>query len=317
MISQTYNREVLDRLEEKKQAALKKNNIIRLCAAALIIVLTLTAYSMGSGGEGIVFAAFALFLSVPIVSGIARHFTDKGRKALAAEFKQEIVRGELERVFDAVSYEPDKRFSNDMVYGLHVFMHTDKISGEDLFHARWNGTAFAHCDLRTYHRVETRDSDGKKDHHYTVCFNGTVFQFERSLPYPARVLLRTEGFQDIRGTTEFKLFDLLRGRGATDKIVTDSAAFNQQYDLVSDDPAAALSLFTPGRMEALMQLDQALNTKFALLFQGNHMYAFLSGWGRFEIKVKKKLDFEEAAITVARQADELQHIVDLLLKLEL
>ena len=268
------NQVLLQQLERQRRRVLLKKRITTIIAAAIVAWLTYSAFSFGyrfavDGQEmliGLMFGVIVLVFTSVMAYVTIKVATGSGRNKISSVFKDKIVRQVLANVFEDVVYEPGGRFSDEEVRGLKMVRGVDRITGNDLIHAKRGGVPFSQCDLRIEERVKVEDADGKTRTEMQERFSGTLVRIQRPQPYPARVVLCTDKMQYINSIQKpFPLSALFGGKTDSNEVVTESAAFNRRYDLASEDQIAARVLFTPHRMEAFMALDKALKKEYGQL----------------------------------------------------
>ena len=209
----------------------------------------------------------AAFIAASVSAGACfwRAAILKGR--YSASFKENVVKSELSKVFDNLRYEPKGAFDAASIRRLGFFSHADAIEGNDLITAEYKGIRFSQCDLgvEEEYTVTEEDSDGSThtETRYRGVFRGRAMRFDAA--------------EEFKGTTRVIQRDFEGAKaGAWEKVETELAEFNENFQVFASSGVEALETLKPQVIEGIFWLARAVSAPVALFFRGREMYAFLN-----------------------------------------
>ncbi len=206
-------------------------------------------------------------------------------------FKEKFVTVELAKVFADLKYLPGERFSNSELDDLGLFKSLDRVSGNDLIEAEYKGRHFRQCDLQVEEKyiVEVKDSEGetREEERYRYLFRGRAMRFDFADEFASDVRLCRKNFSGT-STLSAKIWQ---------KVETELVAFNDDFNIVTRDPLAALTILTPQMIEGIFYLDKSVNAPMALYFKGWSLYVFIAiSREAFDVSSHKTLLEEQALV---------------------
>jgi hypothetical protein len=151
----------------------------------------------------------------------------------------------------------------------------------------------------------TTDSDG--DEHRETVFKGQWLICGLGKKLPATVRIREK--LERQGVAK-RLF----GDRANEKsdIVTDNAAFNQQFQIQTDDPHTAFYVLTPHFMEFIVAADMQAHARTYLCFSDDSVQiAIHNGYDSFEIG-KNSAEIKDIPVLRQRIQREIGYITSIL-----
>lgn len=230
---------------------------------AVFPVILLVALSLGMGPEESLICA-------GLCGGVILYGSYRLKSRYGRDFKEKVVRAELEKVFDNLSFQPDggfweggQRFSDLLPPG--------RIYCNDLITARYHGRDFSQCDIRIQDGssgvTSTGDSrEGRREVPADV-FQGRVMRFaiEPSVSGPVLVVRR-----------DFSAARVLSDPGRWQRVETELAAFEERFEVFAHDPLDAMRIMTPQMIEGIYFLDQKLYVPLAFHFENGEMFVFMA-----------------------------------------
>ena len=259
---------------------------LRILGVILAPVAFGAALYLGAGGQLSVTVAFvcagACFVWAAVVTG-----------RYNANFKENIVKAELSKVFDNLRYEPNGTLSAASIRGLGFFTHDDVIKGNDLIEAEYKGIRFSQCDLNVQemYTVEVYDKDDdetRTETRYNEVFRGRamLFGFAEKCGGPVQVIKRN--FDEAKATSS---------RADWQLVETELSEFNEHFEVFARDPLDAMTVLTPQMIEGIFHLHKTLDVPMAFYFAENTMTAFIAmNRDAFDVSVKRTLLEERKAL---------------------
>jgi hypothetical protein len=165
---------------------------------------------------------------------------------------------------------------------------------EDLLSGRHRGTGYRMVEARLRRR-----SGGKRRSSTTV-FKGLLCSLSVPVAFKCRVLLVGEPFGGMGGKLGNRVADFLRDKFTEmSPVPLDHGAFEDRFQVYSDDPAAARQLLQPGLLDSLLAIADdagrdAVNCGF---LEGRFVIAIPQAKDLFEIgRLTRSLDYAEEDI---------------------
>ena len=187
-----------------------------------------------------------------------------------ATFKKNIVKAELSKAFDNLTYEPQGKFDQESIRNLQFFSSFDGITGNDLIVADYNGLHFAQCDMGVSERytvtVQGSDGETRTEERWRDVFKGRAMRFDFADAFRGRVQVVSK---DFNGAS-------VKSRGEWQAVETELAEFGEYFEVYAPDPLDAMAVLTPQMIEGIFYLKKALNVPTALYFTGNAMFVFMA-----------------------------------------
>jgi hypothetical protein len=203
-----------------------------------------------------------------------------------ADFKGNIVKAELSKVFDNLQYEPLGRFDNASIRDLDFFKKYDAVDGNDLITANYKGIRFAQCDLKVSERhvlmttTDDYDNTTKKTYREDI-FKGRAMRFDFADKFRGRVQVVAKDFDAAK---------VKSSRGGWQTVETEFAEFGKHFDVFAVDPLDAMAVLTPQMIEGIFYLREALDVATAFYFTENTMVVFMdTNREAFDVSGKRTL----------------------------
>ncbi len=204
-----------------------------------------------------------------ICGAAALYCSHRLKSRYSLDFKEKLVRTELEKVFDNLSYKPEGDIRNTALLSSAILAPFSTIHCNDLIAASFHGTGFMQCDICIQDREEavTTGEDGIQQSREIVTdvFKGRLMRFEadKSARGPVQVM-----------RYDFSADSLLRKQWQ--RVETELAAFEDRFRVYAEDPLDAMRIMTPQMIEAIYYLDQKLDVPLLFHFENGEMLVFIA-----------------------------------------
>ena len=184
----------------------------------------------------------------------------------------------------------------------------NRSSLEDLFAGSYRDTAFRMVEAK----LKRRRRRGRGGSSSRTVFKGLLFDIAVPAPFSCRILLTGD-----KGGLVNRIEGFFRDKfGGREPVVFDHPAFEERYQVFSDDPAAARALMAPALLDSLVALAQSADRKAltAGFAEGRFLLALPHRRDLFEIgKLHRSLDhLEEDVTSLLREITLAHRIVDYL-----
>ncbi len=209
----------------------------------------------------------AALILAGICGAAALYISQRLKSRYSTDFKEKLVRTELAKVFDNLSYKPEGDHTALLSQGLLASFST--IRCNDLITASYHGTDFMQCDIRIQDREEsvTTGEDGMQQSREIVTdvFQGRLMRFkaDASARGPVQVM-----------RYDFSADSLLQKQWQ--RVETELAAFEERFRVYAQDPLDAMRIMTPQMIEAIYYLDQKLDVPLLFHFENGEMLVFIA-----------------------------------------
>jgi hypothetical protein len=199
------------------------------------------------------------------------------KKRYNANFKENVVKAELSKVFGNFRYVPNGRFDTAFLQGLDFFKSLDVVGGNDLITADYKGIRFAQCDLgvEEMYRVtvevddgaEDRDDRTREEERYRDVFRGRAMRFDFADKFRGKVQVVGRDFDGAKVKSSRREWQIVE---------TELAEFQDYFEVFALDPLDAMAVLTPQMIEGIFYLVKALGVPMAFYFAGNTMVVFIA-----------------------------------------
>lgn len=289
-----------------------------LLAPALMLIGILEAVNSESIGLIEIIIAIALLVCSYLLSKI-RVKLEKTLKNFIGEY---ITKDVLAEKLDIEKYEPTGMSDRQSIKASGIMPGYDRIEGSDYIKAAYKGQEIIYCDIKMEQERTTRDDDGHESTTYVVVFQGPFVQIPLGKKLNGHVkILERRNKRKKRGILS-DLFD-----SAVDKmgikrdtvVELENEAFNNQFEVKTDDEEFAFYILTPQFMENIIKADEYAAGYTNISFKDETAYiAINNGKDAFEIKktMYNKKRLEDARAKMRRDMDIILSIIDEVLEKE-
>ena len=286
----------------------KRSFIIAAVCLALAVVLPL---------GGIIIAAVPAVIAAVIFANLG---WSAGREMKQAA-KSSVVRDALAEVFEGIAYNPngcidEKRVKDtglidewDESLGIHVdFDYT----GNDHVIGKYKGREIEMCDAKVDKvtmEIE-KDDEGKETERKNreTLFKGIWMICKLAKPLPAALRIREKADRAV--LSPLKKIAGKRVPAKSD-VETENHAFNEQFQILTNDAHNAFYVLTPHFMEHILSADNKAAGRTMLCFSGDQVHIAIHN-GRDFFEIKNGSDTKDIAALKLRIQGEIKYLTGIL-----
>jgi hypothetical protein len=212
-------------------------------------------------------------------------------------FKVNVVRDALAEVVEGCVYKSKMSISQQRIEATGLFEGWNRFSGEDYIRGTHQGHDIEFSDIHLENEYTEGTGKNKRTVRVTV-FQGPWLTCRLREKLPANVVLREGG-----------------GKG---NVETESVAFNEKYQIVTDDPHTMFRVLTPHFMEYVVAADEELEARTFFCFAGDRVHiAVFNKHNAFEIPASSKAgNLDAAREQVKKEMRAITGILDVVLRNE-
>jgi hypothetical protein len=217
------------------------------------------------------------YIALAVASVVTFIFQAKAsglKKRYNTNFKENMVKAELAKAFDNLSFEPEGKFEADSIFKLKFFRDTEDeltFSGNDLITADYQGLPFAQCDMqmKEWYTVTVRDKDGdtRTEQRSRSVFKGRGMRFDFAEAFRGRVQVVSKDFTGA---------SVKETHNDWQTVETELAEFGEHFEVYALDQLDAMAVLTPQMIEGIFYLRKALNVPISLYFTDKSMFVFMA-----------------------------------------
>lgn len=294
------------------------NLLIFIMYIAIPFVFLMTFYEMSMGRNFVPCLIIAVAVCV-IIGPLAKKLksVERERKRFIGDY---IVRPILTEKIDVKEYSPNSFVSKNIINNSHILPGYDEISGSDFVKGTYRGVEILFSDLTLVMVDRERDRNGRRRTTRTVVFKGHFFRITlgKELNGYVRIMERKnprkKGFlSDLLNSTA----ELMGMKANT--VEVESEAFNNQFEIRTNDDELAFYILTPHFMENVVKADELADGYTNIAFEGNHVDMSLNNHqDSFEItkSVSKVEDLRRCRAIMKKDLDIMLAIADEILAKE-
>lgn len=301
-------------LEQRIGALKKKRNLKLILAAVCLAIAVASLFEL----------VFLVFIPAGISALILAFMGLSDGRKLKQMAKSHIVEEALAEVLEGCVYNPGGRIDGASVRDAGLIDEWDEdrdsfdtemrfdYTGNDHITGKYQGCEIELCDAKVT-KVTKRteeDDDGKETEREdsSTVFRGLwmICKLEKPLPATVRVRERAE-------RTPFSPLKKIAGERVRAKsdVETENQTFNEQFQILTNDPHSAFYVLTPHFMEHILSADKKAAGRTMLCFSGSRVHiAVHTGKDSFEIK--KSSDSADLPALKQRIQGEVQYITGIL-----
>ena len=208
-----------------------------------------------------------------ICGAAALYCSHRLKSRYSLDFKEKLVRTELEKVFDNLSYKPEADIRNTPLLSQGILAPFSTVRCNDLIAASYHGIDFMQCDIRIQDTEEavTTGEDGNE--------TGTCERREILTDVFCGRLMRFAQGSAARGPVQVMRYDFSADsllQKQWQRVETELAAFEERFRVCAEDPLDAMRIMTPQMIEAIYYLDQKLDVPLLFHFENGEMLVFIA-----------------------------------------
>lgn len=238
------------------------------------------------------------FLGTVLTIRVIKRWRGQSRDAKAA-YDEKIMAKAVQEMMPGANMEPDGCLDGMDLYLHGVVPDFDDFRGSYLIRYAKNGKSCAFSNLT----LTRREKDRNDNYYNKAVFVGQAYE----LHYKSQM----QGTVRIMTTTQMLGREILSGykkldKGLEEKIETENAVFNGQFDVYASDAHSAFYVVTPPVMERLLAM-KAKYGSFGLAVSGEKIeIALCSGYYLFEPPESYQ---EIETISVEKSKEEIQQML--------
>lgn len=250
----------------------------------------------GRTGKGIL--KFLICAAWVVCQLIINKIVAKVEKKLKYFIGENVVKEIISEKIDIEAYEANDRIATKSIKAAGITPHYDRISGSDYIKGTYRGQVIEYCDIKMEQEHETTDSNGRKSTHYTTVFKGPFMRILLGKELNGYIkILERKNKRKKAGFIEDLINSAINKKEK--KIELENEAFNNKFQVKTDNEELAFYILTPQFMENIMKADEYANGYTNISFiNGTANIAINNGKDAFEIKKtlysKKQLDNHRA-----------------------
>lgn len=274
------------KLHAKSRAALLAKIATGVSAAAGVVFLAAGLWPVG-----------VVFLLAAVACVVVNVYASRDMKRLVSD---NVVAQALGEVFDVELYVPDRYIGAETLRQARLIHNWNRSSGSDTVYGRYRGVTFVFSDVHLEDEETSTDSDGNTNTTTTTRFRGQWLMLEAKKALPHMVRLRERAQRRLTGSYKKTKSD----------VETENAAFNEKFEILTDDPHTAFYVLTPHFMEAIIAADERANARTYLCFDGQRVHIAVDN-GRDSFEVKRGADVKDIDRLRARIKGEIRYIMEI------
>ncbi|MBO4696528.1 MAG: DUF3137 domain-containing protein [Lachnospiraceae bacterium] len=206
-----------------------------------------------------------LFIGVIVaIVVVYKKKVSKNRKEYRAYYKDVFVKKMILQAIPDAVYEPNQGFERSMISGTGLMSMGNVYASEDYIRGTFNGVSFERADVV----IEDESTDSEGHTTTTTYLRGRWMVFESNKTFQGDLQIVQKGFNFANKRKG--LFTRKADRRHVFK--TEDELFNKEFQCLCQDEAEAFYLLTPGVMQGLMRLAQAMDGKIMVGFVDNRMH---------------------------------------------
>lgn len=308
--------EIIIRTIRKNQHIIKLLNLFTLCYFIMPIFVLWGFFDIvnSEGTKGILKLILVAICVVGLL--IISKIQTRIEKNLKCFIGKNIIKEIISEKIEVQAYEANNIISQKSIKAAGITPYYDRISGSDYIKGTYQGKIIEYCDIKMEQEHESTDDDGHTSTTWVTVFQGPFMRIPlgKELNGYIKILER----KSKRRKVGF-IADLINS--ALNKkemnIELENEAFNNKFQVKTDNEELAFYILTPQFMENIMKADEYANGYTNISFiNGAANIAISNGKDAFEIKktMYSKKRLEESRANMRRDLDNFLSIVDEILQ---
>lgn len=258
------------------------------------------------------FISSVAILICVIIMGIIQTKLEKNLKQFIGE---NIIKSIIAEKIEIQSYLPNHIISHELIEAAKITPSYDRITGSDYIKGTYKGQTIQYCDLKLEKEQESTDDDGNTSTHYCTVFQGPFLLLHLGRELNGYVKIYERQRKGRKAGIVSKLISAINKNETT--VELESEAFNNQFEVRTNNEELAFYILTPQFMENIVKADEFANGYTNISFiNGAANIASNNGRDAFEIRKtmfgQKQLD--ETRANMRRELNTLLCLVDEILK---
>ena len=255
----------IEELKELQAKIIKKNKTIKIIGIVIFITIIFLSSSVFASkepmliGMTIFFEAVFSFIIIGIIRTIA---SGKDIKSFSKEFKNIFVLRSLKNIFEDVTYNPEKGFSESFIRSVGMISTGDSYESNDYISGKYRNISFEQSDVHIQEEHESTDSEGNTTTTWVTIFEGRImiFDFNKQFKANVQVASRYFGANVLPWSKKFT------------KVNMEDMEFNKTFNVYAESEHDAFYILTPHFMEKLKNIKKTLNCGIMFCFVDNKLH---------------------------------------------
>ncbi|MGM9647980.1 MAG: DUF3137 domain-containing protein [Eubacteriales bacterium] len=246
------------------------------------------------------FIGFLLFVGGIVVFMIsAKCFVNPYKTA----YKEQLVRGVLAEQIDQLRFVPDDGISEETVRSTDMMQLGNRFYSNDLIEGVYHGVRFTQSDILIQHHT----SNGKTSH-TTTYLNGRWLVFDFNKRFSCDLQVRDREFAYAKQSGGW-----FSDRDKTEKLETESVAFNDTFEVYAENSAEAFYILTPHFMEALMRAKEGADGEVLFCNVDSKLHVAVNNErDSFEPSIWQPIDESDARRAILEDLNLITDLIDTL-----
>lgn len=285
-------------IQDKLNSMKKKRKYLFLCF--FIFLLSCMAIGIWTSIEqkngGYVSGSYVILILILFVlaaiSFILLYKIDRKRKKLISENISKALLGE---VFEVEKYTYDGYLAETTIKNMGFIGGWNKINGSDHVVGKYKGYDIEFSDVELIKVTHSRDSNGNSSSNETRVFRGPwiIMEHDRELTSDLRIREK-----------------ILFANKITSDIETENSAFNDKFQILTEDGHTAFLILTPNFMESITSVDKkGRGTTYMRFYDNKLCIAIYNDKDAFESSSRALGDM---SLLREEQRSEIKYITDIL-----
>jgi len=219
-------------------------------------------------------------------------------------YKGVFVEKSLQKIFDELTYEPEKGLNKNIIASTEMMDMGDRYSSNDYVKGKYKNINIEQADVHIEEERETRDKDGNRHTYWVTIFRGKWMIFDFNKKFKADIQLCQKGFHNSRINNWFK-------EDKFKKVQMEDEMFNNLFRIYAQNEHDAFYIITPSLMEKIKILVNNINGKLLFCFIDNKLHIGLeNGKDSFEPSIFKKINEEVILEEISKDIKLITSFVD-------
>jgi len=229
---------------------------------------------------------------IGIVLGVSCFLIVKPKEKLEKEFKEftgaYITKDILAEKMEIIKYLPTDMINRKSIKASGIMPRYDRIEGSDYIKATYKGQEIEYCDYKLEEEHITTDDDGSESTSYEVVFQGPFVRIPLGKKISGHVKIIERRSKRKKKGLFSDLIDSaadMMGIKRDSIIELENEAFNNQFEVKTNDEELAFYILTPQFMENIIKADEYADGYTNISFTDEVVYiAINNGKDAFEVK---------------------------------
>lgn len=296
----------IEELKELQLQIIKKNKICNIIGIIVFLVLTsatIIYFKIKNIPMELMLATtpFAMLIYLFTVIYIKSKANGKNIYRFNNEFKTIFVLGSLKKIFEEITYYPNKGFSKDFIREVGMIDTGDSYTSNDYISGKYKNITFQQSDIHIQEKHEEEDRDGKKETVWETTFMGRVMIFDFNKRFKANIQVASYyfGANSLPWSKRFA------------RVKMEDVEFNNTFSVYAESEHDAFYILTPHFMEKLKDITKKLKCGVMFCFVDNKLHVAVDNrQDSFEYNVFKPINEQQIEESITKDIRLITNFVD-------